>query len=274
MLERSWCEAESSLTTEIDPAFVAAVPNGDAHSSGQLNGTSRRCVTPKVTPGLNESVQLVPEYWDQTVPVWPCGDAEASSKRKAKRNDGHGRIPRSRLHGHGGTPPEYNSLKNCFCNRALGLDHEGNDPVYPRGTARIEGGDREECNDEGGRRRADPVAAAQTSCSEVSFDAIMSMYQSSVVEKACQSSRGLGVKSKRISRKGYDDRRRLWRNFAGSFDILVLKWSTPRSLRRRDVRDKYSVRGLHVTFGGTSACDHSTGNSHGGVHLPIFQVWE
>lgn len=42
-------------------------------------------------------------------------------------------------------------MKNCFCNRVLGLDYEGNDFVYFRGIVRIEGGDWEECNDEGGR---------------------------------------------------------------------------------------------------------------------------
>lgn len=72
MVESSWSDSQSTLTTELGSAVDS------------IDTPRRRCVVPKVRPRQRNGSddQEVPEYWDQTVPVWSCKEAGRRTKRK------------------------------------------------------------------------------------------------------------------------------------------------------------------------------------------------
>ena len=239
----AWSEAESGATMEVGlaPVGEGAAPNGwhdDAFTA------PRRYVLPKVQPALNKSDQQVPVYWDQTVPVLPsCNHPEAaSSKRKlAHTSSGIGHCERR---------------FSAYLRRSSGNDasSEGTENDYNGGY--------------GSRRNF--ADANEISNSEVSFDDIMSMYESSLMEKISHKwSRALRAILKHRSRKRHVCRPRLWRSFAGGLNSsatvgisVQLKCSRFGQRHVSGDLDECMLRSLQEAIERTSICDASSSNSH------------
>lgn len=234
----SWSEAESGLTME-----VGFVPFGDGGRGGGFT-SPRRCVLPKVQPVVNRSDQQVPVYRDQTVPEWrSCNQPEgASSKRKLA----HG----SSGIGHGDRCPS----------RYL--------RASPGDDASIEGTEKDCNGGYGGERNSE--GATEISNPQVSFDDIMSMYQSSIMEKTShKGSRALREILKHRSRNRYVYRPRLWRRFARKLDSsdtvgISVQFKCSRFGQRHvsgDVEESL-LRSLQEAIERTSICDSSSSNLH------------
>lgn len=238
----SWSDPQSALTMELGFGDVAAYVS---------DAPRRRCVVPKVRRRqLNGNDQRVPEYWDQTVPVWSCKETRisGSSRRKADSVCKHGESSPRFGDGNGVTMFLDNKLESCCC-----------EDGRPEHSAHVDG-----------------AAAA----SEVSFDAILSMYQSALVENCFKQSRGdswvvgaqlLLKRSRRRKSTRHDDERRLLRHFAGSCSkfssgaraghISVL---TCCATRLGEVDAAISVRSLQAAGGYPG----SSSNSHCGMSFP------
>lgn len=103
-----------------------------------------RCVIPKVhPPALNRSDQQVPVYWDQTVPVWSSADLDSCKRKPALNN----------------SSSSGSSYGDC-CRTV----YRRSSPRNPAGDEKVHNGSRTGGN-----------------ATKVSFDDIMSMYQSSLM---------------------------------------------------------------------------------------------
>jgi hypothetical protein len=236
----AWSEAESGVTMEVGVGEGATCDSRHADTFA----SPQRCVLPKVQPAFNRSDQQVPVYRDQTVPVWlSCNQPEAASSKLKLTHKSSGI-------GHGEFSP------STYLRSSPGDDasSEGTETDY---------------NDGYGRRR-NFAAASQVSNSEVSFDDIMSMYQSSVMEKTSHKwSRALRAILKHRSRKRHVYRQRLWRRLARNLDSsatlgLSVKLKCSRFGQRHapgDVEESL-LWSLQEAIERTSICDSSSSNPH------------
>lgn len=147
----AWSESESGVTMEIGLALGGEDAAADCGHS-DASRLPERCVIPKVQPALNRSDQRVPVYRDQTVPEWPSCKQAALAKFKGKS-----------AHTSSGV-----SYGECY------------HTVYHRSSPRILASSRgyeEEHNGDYGRWSDNATRIS----SEVSFEDIMSMYQSSLM---------------------------------------------------------------------------------------------
>nr|PNR30455.1 hypothetical protein PHYPA_026771 [Physcomitrium patens] len=216
-MQGSWSESESGVTMEIGLASSGAFARPAAARlgtdfGGHSDSQERRYVIPRVQLEFNRSDQLVPVYWDQTVPVWSSNEARTSSKRKPSQ------------------------ASRSTANRPTSTAHVKRSPEIAASGEGFELG-------------------AVRASSNVSFDAIMSIYQSSIVERSRKWSRVLGTILKRRSKKSQNERYRLRRNFTERFSELKLG----------DINEE-SLRSLQEAIDQTNVLDHSTiCNLHSGT---------
>ncbi|KAG0564722.1 hypothetical protein M758_8G129400 [Ceratodon purpureus] len=250
MLESEWSDPQSELTEELGFASRPAVASDPSRFYTAFAAPQQRCVVPKAQPSqLNRSDQRVPVYWDQTVPVWEDGRPSSSAtKRKASASHGRelqGRCARQ-LEGGGASSSDTmsveNSGENCWC--------------CSRGDYSTRRGDD----------------GASTNSPEVSFDAILSMYESSLVEKSSKwsrrdwwvlgallnpRSRSRGFKPRVHDQRGPRRRFAGGRRFPGGLNISV-QFSASGALMEDTVVDHdevESVRRLRVAIERTSIHD-------------------
>ncbi|KAG0600340.1 hypothetical protein M758_11G025700 [Ceratodon purpureus] len=228
----SWSEAESGVA--MGEGFV---PFGDG---GRGDGF-RRCEVPEVEPVVCRFDQQVPVYRDQTVPEWhrPAG---ASSKRKMEHGSsgiGHGDLRRSR-----------------YVRASRGDD------------AVVEGTEKD-CYGSYGRE-TNSGGATESFHPQVSFDDIMSMYQSSIMEKTSHTgSRALRAILKHRCRNRPVYRPWLWRRFARKLDSsasvgISVRLKSSRFGQRHVFGDAEEslLRSLQEAIERTSICDSSSNNSN------------
>lgn len=216
MVQSSWSEPESVVTMELCVASAGAVSTSAASSIGADFGRSTDFVQRR---SAIPRVQTEIKRSDQQVPVYWDQTVPVLTCKEAR---------------------ESSRKKASLSSR--GSDHVITPSIYSKSFAG---------NSASGEAYVDEVGDS----SAVSFDAILSMYQSSLLEKSCKWSGEFGTMLKRRSRKWHDDRGRLWRNFARSFS----GW------RLGEVEEE-SLCNLHETIERENICDHSAiFNLHSGT---------
>ena len=259
MLESdAWSDPQSELTEELEVAPSKPAGGLNRASLGMDSAPARqRCVVPRVQPSqVNGSDQRVPEYWDQTVPVWHAAST-TTTKRKSSASASTSHRDR------------FGEL-----GRAAARWFEGDDGAASDTAASEENSG--ESNSNGGCSSGRSAGGAGH-YSEVSFDAILAMYESSLVEKSFNPSRrdGWVLGALAVTPRHDHARRRLWprRTFAGRrpFPHLVsraveLSPSRPPMIGALQVE---SVRRLQVAIAQTRICDPTSSPSCNNSHCKL-----